>query len=65
LFTLNYGFIKGLGDAILAHEDMLKVLNDPNATNRDKTNVAKVLLDMVEIGPIDKKEIDRPPIALR
>lgn len=49
-----------VGDAVIAREVMLKVLNDPNASNRDKITVAKDLLDRAGFEPIDKKELSGP-----
>jgi phage terminase small subunit len=46
-----------IGDAILAREVLLNILNDPNATNRDKITAAKDLLDRAGFGPVDKKEL--------
>jgi phage terminase small subunit len=49
-----------IGDALLAREVLVSVLNDPNATNRDKITAAKDLLDRAGFAPIDKKELSGP-----
>jgi phage terminase small subunit len=49
-----------IGDALLAREVLVSVLNDPNATNRDKITAAKDLLDRSGFAPIDKKELSGP-----
>lgn len=38
----------------------MSVLNDPNATNRDKITAAKDLHDRAGFAPIDKKELSGP-----
>ncbi|WP_102029182.1 terminase small subunit [Salirhabdus sp. Marseille-P4669] len=49
-----------LYDAIVARQVMVDVLNDPEASNRDKITAAKDLLDRAGFAPIDKKELSGP-----
>lgn len=48
---------KFIGDAIMAREIMLKVLNDPESSNRDKISVAMDLLDRAGYKPTERKEL--------
>lgn len=43
-------------DAIVARDVMLEVLNDPDASDRDKINAAKDLLDRAGFVAVTKKE---------
>lgn len=46
-----------ISDALVARRVMLKILNDPKASNRDKVTVAKDIMDRAGFKPTDKTEI--------
>ncbi|MFJ5761664.1 terminase small subunit [Neobacillus sp. NPDC093182] len=47
-------------DAIKAREVLREIMDNPNATNKDRITAAKDLLDRAGFKAIDKKEISGP-----
>jgi hypothetical protein len=48
---------KFITDALLARKVMLNILNDPEATDKDKLTAARDLLDRAGFRPTQQKEI--------
>lgn len=46
-----------VGDALTARKVMIQILNDPEATHKDKLTAARDLLDRAGFKPTDKTEI--------
>jgi phage terminase small subunit len=46
-----------IGDALTARKVMVQILNDPEATHKDKLTAAKDLLDRAGFKPTEKQEI--------
>lgn len=46
-----------ISDALVARRVLVKILNDPNASNRDKLVAARDVLDRAGFKPTDKTEI--------
>jgi len=49
-----------ISDALTARKVMIKILNDPEASDKDKLTAAKDLLDRAGFKPSDRKEISGP-----
>lgn len=46
-----------IGDALTARKVMVKILNDPEASHKDKLTAAKDLLDRAGFKPTERQEI--------
>lgn len=46
-----------VGDALVARKVMLKILNDPDASDKDKLTAARDLLDRAGFKPTERTEI--------
>ncbi|MBB6446543.1 terminase small subunit [Bacillus benzoevorans] len=62
LIKFKYEMIKGLqqqfiADALTARRVMFEILNDANASNKDRITVAKDFLDRAGFKPVDRREL--------
>lgn len=53
-----------ISDALTARKVLLQILNDPEASDKDKLTAARDLLDRAGFKPADRKELSGSPGAI-